>query len=62
MKAKVVKLKKKIGNAPVGYQITVPYPDAHGYPHVEDIKKALTSAGLLTGSVSISTHDYEILK
>jgi hypothetical protein len=40
MKAKVVKLKKKIGNAPVGYQITVPYPDAHGYPHVEDIKKA----------------------
>jgi hypothetical protein len=62
MKSKVVKFKKKVGNAPVGHTITVPYPDSHGYPHVQDILNELKKQGLLPGSVSLSTHDYEILK
>jgi hypothetical protein len=64
MKAKVVKLKVKVGNAPAGHQFTVPYPDSHGYPHVDDIKKALLAAGLISsmGQVALSTTQYEILK
>jgi hypothetical protein len=64
MKAKVVKFKIKVGNAPAGHQITVSYPDSHGYPHVEDIKKALLEQGLISsmGQVALSTSQYEILK
>ena len=39
MKAKVVKLQVKVGNAPAGHQLTIQYPDSHGYPHVDDKKK-----------------------
>jgi hypothetical protein len=64
MKAKVVKLEVKVGNAPEGHQITVQYPDSHGYPHVDDIKKALLAQGLISsmGQVALSTTQYEILK
>lgn len=65
MKAKVVKLKVKVGNAPAGHQITVQYDDrSRSYPNVDDIKKALLAAGLISsmGQVALSTTQYEILK
>jgi|688.fasta_scaffold232752_3 hypothetical protein len=64
MKAKVVKLKVKVGNAPAGHQLTVQYPDSHGYPHVDDVKKALLAAGFISslGQAALSTTQYEILK
>ncbi len=49
MKSKVVKFKKKVGNAPAGHTITVPYPESHGYPHVQDILNELKKQGLLPG-------------
>ena len=63
MKAKVVKLKVKVGNAPAGHHITVQYDDrSRSYPNVDDIKKALLAAGLISGSPALSTTQYEILK
>ncbi len=64
MKAKVVKLKIKVGSAPAGHQISVQYPDSHGYPHVDDIKKALLAEGFISsmGQAALSTTQYEILK
>ncbi|RAR73779.1 hypothetical protein [Flavobacterium aciduliphilum] len=64
MKAKIVKLKVKVGSAPAGHQITVPYPDSHGYPHVDDVKKVLLEQGFISsmGQVALSNTQYEILK
>jgi hypothetical protein len=64
MKAKIVKLKVKVGNAPAGHQFTVPYPDSHGSPHVDDVKKVLLEQGLISsmGQVALSNTQYEVVK
>lgn len=60
MKAHVVRLKRKRGNAPEGYQFTVTVSHSSN-PSVNDVQKALVESGLIMRGSSISRGDYEVL-